>query len=229
MIYNISQFRPKTRTFDWYNCIIVRIGNSSDRWWYIYLKISKPILVHKSHKFSGAVFPRFAMIYFIGGLKRKRRVPAMTKIPIVMIKSSQNIRITLRMGLEVFAWWWKGSPYFKLPDLSSDETWQATWIKWREVTKGGVRRYITKDVVTPHKPRPELARFQRVWIKLKSTYCIYFLLLKVCMRSKTTPYTGKLCHSGYLWHVAPHGHSGICHRGERRMSRPLYTVANKSQ
>ena len=42
-------------------------------------------------------------------------------------------------------------------------------------------------------------------------------------------YTGKICHSGYLWHVTPHGHSSICHHGERRMSRPLYTVANKSQ
>ena len=42
-------------------------------------------------------------------------------------------------------------------------------------------------------------------------------------------YTGKICHSGYLWHVTPHGHSGICHHGERRMSRLLYTVANKSQ
>ena len=38
-------------------------------------------------------------------------------------------------------------------------------------------------------------------------------------------YTEKISHSGYLWHVTPHGHNG-----KRRKSRPLHTVANlKSQ
>ena len=39
----------------------------------------------------------------------------------------------------------------------------------------------------------------------------------------------RTCHHLLLWHVMPHGHSGICYHGKRRMSRPLYTGANKSQ
>ena len=37
------------------------------------------------------------------------------------------------------------------------------------------------------------------------------------------------CDTLLQWHVTPHGHSGICHHGKRRMRRPLYTVSNKSQ
>ena len=37
----------------------------------------------------------------------------------------------------------------------------------------------------------------------------------------------KICHSGYQWPVTP-GHSGICHHGKRKKSRPLYIMANES-
>ena len=57
---------------------------------------------------------------------------------------------------------------------------------------------------------------------------IFLKIIPNYLQTVISVYTGKICHSGYLWHVAPHGHSDICHRGERRMSRPLYTVANKS-
>ena len=65
------------------------------------------------------------------------------------------------------------------------------------------------------------------WVSEQDSWPTLFRLTQVKKEWVPATYTGNICHSGCLWHVTHHGDSGICHRGERRMSRHLYTVANK--